>query len=96
MYTTNILFYLKKLEPIFTAILLSYIFCKHISFDGAQLIKQSNHHTISMSMRTTTIALSPGEKELLDQVAEEVFDESESIPYGSTVSLLVSEFQDTR
>lgn len=49
-----------------------------------------------MSMRTTTIALSPGEKELLDQVAEEVFDESESIPYGSTVSLLVSEFQDTR
>ncbi len=49
-----------------------------------------------MSVRSTTIAVSQEEKEQLNEIAEDVFGESDSIPYGTTVSLLVSEFQDTR
>lgn len=47
-----------------------------------------------MSVRNTTIAVSPEEKNQLDQIAEDVFGESESIPYGSTVSMLITEFRE--
>jgi len=47
-----------------------------------------------MSVRNTTIAISPEEKNELDQIAEDVFGESDSIPYGSTVSMLITEFRD--
>jgi len=47
-----------------------------------------------MSVRSTTIAVSPEEKEQLNDIAEDVFGESKSIPYGTTVSFLISEFQD--
>ena len=44
--------------------------------------------------RSTTIAVSPDEKNELDEVAEDVFGESESIPYGATISLLIGEFNE--
>jgi len=47
-----------------------------------------------MSIRSTTIAISEGEKNDLDEVAEQVFGESESIPYGATISMLVEDFHD--
>jgi|APHM01.1.fsa_nt_gi hypothetical protein len=43
--------------------------------------------------RSTTIAVSPDEKEELDEIAEDVFGEAESIPYGVTIGLLINEFQ---
>ncbi|WP_167768380.1 hypothetical protein [Haloarcula amylovorans] len=42
-----------------------------------------------MTERNTTIALNESEKERLDNVAEDVFGESDTIPYGCTVSYLL-------
>ena len=44
--------------------------------------------------RSTTIAVSPDEKNRLDEIAEDVFGEAESIPYGATISLLIGEFNE--
>lgn len=48
----------------------------------------------SITKRTTIISLSPDEKKKLDHVAEDIYGEADTIPYGLTVSMLVSEYRD--
>jgi hypothetical protein len=49
---------------------------------------------VTMTKRTTTISLSPEEKQRLDSVAKERFGESDTIPYGVTLNLLIDEYRD--
>ena len=46
-----------------------------------------------MSARTTTIAVSHAEKRRLDEIAQQVYGESETIPYGTILTMLMDEFQ---
>ena len=46
-----------------------------------------------MTERTTTIALSDEEKSQLDEVAVDVFGESETIPYAVTLIYLIDNFE---
>lgn len=46
-----------------------------------------------MASRDTSIALSESEKSKLDKIAEDAFGESDTVPYGVTVSYLVDNFE---
>ncbi|WP_135302112.1 hypothetical protein [Haloarcula amylovorans] len=47
-----------------------------------------------MPARTKRIAVSESEKDRLKDVAEDVFGESDTIPYGVTVSYLIDRYED--
>jgi predicted DNA-binding protein len=47
-----------------------------------------------MAERDTSIALSDEEKNRLDEVAEDAFGESKTIPYGVTLTYLMDNYQE--
>ena len=47
-----------------------------------------------MAERNTSIALSEEEKNQLDEVAEDAFGESDTIPYGVTLTYLMDDYQE--